>query len=172
MAHVVGIDEAAAAQLDTLASVVYPGEVDVEGGLDDAKDDGDDVDAAVLGVEPADEPVDAVEGAVGAESEEVERIDDGGDGGLSEEEKLREDADGLEDLGQDPEPLRSPVSTTRKIRTRSRPTLTCMKPQLLSKIIMTNGDKAREPPKTIAPSFQAISLSRERGYSHCMTPRM
>jgi len=53
----------------------------------------------------ADEPVDAVESAVGSECDEVEGVDNGRDSCLSQEEKLREDADGFEDLRKHPHPL-------------------------------------------------------------------
>lgn len=103
--EVVGVDDAAVAQLDALPRPVHPGEVEVEGGLDDAEDDRDRVRLLVVGVELLEDPVEQVEAAVGAEEDDVEGGDDGGDGGLAEEEELREDADGFEDLGKDPEVL-------------------------------------------------------------------
>jgi hypothetical protein len=103
--EVVGIDDAAVAQLDALARPVDPGKVEVEGRLDDAEDDGDGVGLLVVGVEPAPYPVEQVQAAVGAEEDDVEGGDDGRDRGLPEEEELREDADGFEDLRKDPEPL-------------------------------------------------------------------
>jgi hypothetical protein len=169
--HIIRINNATATQLDSLAGVVDPEEIEVKCRLDNAEDDGDGVDAVVIGVETANEPVDAVESAVRAESKKVEGIDDGGDRGLTEEEELGENADGLEDLGEDPKPLPVRVSLLYQgigIITK----LTRMKPQLFSKIIITNGDKINDPPRTIAPSFQAISRSRERGYSHCMIPKI
>ena len=103
--EVVGIDHAAVAQLDALARPVDPGKVEVEGRLDDAEDDGDGVRLLVVGVELAQDPVEQVQAAVGAEEDDVEGGDDGRGGGLPEEEELREDADGFEDLREDPEPL-------------------------------------------------------------------
>lgn len=104
-AQVVGVDDAAVAQLDALARPVDPGEVDVEGGLDDAEDDGDGAGLPHVCVELVQEPVDDIEGAVGAEEDDVERGDDGWDGGLAEKEELWEHAEGFEDLGEDPEVL-------------------------------------------------------------------
>lgn len=54
----------------------------------------------------AHDPVEDVQEAVGAECDEVERVDDGRNGGLAEQQQLRDDADGLEDLRKDPEELR------------------------------------------------------------------
>lgn len=56
-AHVVGIHDAAAAELDALPGVVHPGKVNVERRLDDAKDDGHGVRLAASDVKLADEPV-------------------------------------------------------------------------------------------------------------------
>jgi hypothetical protein len=52
------------------------------------------------------DPVEQVEGAVGAQEDDVERGYDRRDRGLAQEEELREDGDGFEDLGEDPEVLR------------------------------------------------------------------
>ena len=52
-AQIISVDDTAATELDTLACVVDPGEVDVERGLDDAEDDGDLVRAGVALVESA-----------------------------------------------------------------------------------------------------------------------
>ena len=104
-AQVIGVDDAAVAQLDALAGPVDPGKVEVEGRLDDAEDDRDRVWLFHVCVELAQEPVDEVEAAVGAQEDNVEGGDDGRDGGLAEEEELREHADGFEHLGEDPEPL-------------------------------------------------------------------
>lgn len=73
--------------------------------MDQAKDDGYLVWAWVALVEAADEPVEAVETTVGPKSKKIEAVDDGGDGSLAKEEKLRKNADGFQDLGEDPEPL-------------------------------------------------------------------
>ena len=70
--HVIRVYDTAATQLDTLASVVDPEEVEIEGCLNNAEDNGDGVDAVVIGIETTNKPVDTVESAVGAESEEVE----------------------------------------------------------------------------------------------------
>lgn len=108
-AHIVGVDDAAAAELDALAGVVYPGKVDVQGGLDQAEDDLDGLGLDILHVELARQPVKDVEPAVQAQREQVVAVDDGGHGRLAEEEELREDADGLEDVREVPEPLRHGV---------------------------------------------------------------
>ncbi len=103
--EVIRVDDAAVAELDALARPVDPGKVEVEGGLDDAEDDGDGVGLLHVCVELLEDPVEEVEGAVGAEEDDVEGGDDGRGGGLAEEEELGQDADGFEDLGEDPEPL-------------------------------------------------------------------
>lgn len=105
LAHVVGVDDAAGAQLDALPRVVDPGEVDVERGLQEPEDDLHGLGLGVVDVELAVDPVEDVQAAVEAEREEVVGVDDGGDGGLAEEEELREDADGFENIGEVPEPL-------------------------------------------------------------------
>lgn len=91
-AQIVGVHNTSATELDTLACVVHPSKIDVQGGLNDAKDDGDGIRAGVLLVKGANEPVEAVQGAVGAKGEEIEGIDDSGDGRLAEKEELRQDA--------------------------------------------------------------------------------
>lgn len=106
LAHIIGVDDTAAAKLDTLTRVVDPGEVDVEGGLNQAKDDLDGLGRNVVDIELADDPVQHVQTTVQAQSEEVIRVDDGGNGSLAEEEKLWEDADRFEDVGEVPEPLK------------------------------------------------------------------
>ena len=37
---------------------------------------------------------------------------------------------------------------------------------------ITNGDRSSDTPKTPPPIFHDNSLSRDRGYTHCMTPSM
>lgn len=103
--HVVGVDDAPAAELDTLAGVVYPREVDIQGGLDETEDDLHGLGLDVLYVELARQPVEDVEPTVQSQCEQVVAVDDGGNGGLAEEKELWEDADGLEDVGEVPEPL-------------------------------------------------------------------
>ena len=71
--------------------------------MNDAKDDAGRVKVAFS--DSTHEPVEDVEEAVGAESNEVEGIDDSRYGCLAEEEKLREDADGLKDDGEGPKDL-------------------------------------------------------------------
>jgi hypothetical protein len=102
--QVLGVDNAALAELDALARVVNPGEVDHQGCLYGAKDPARRVAVSLL-CGAAHNPVQDVEEAVGAEGDEVVRIDDGGDSGLAEEKQLRNDADGFEYLGEDPEEL-------------------------------------------------------------------
>lgn len=92
-------------QLNALAGVVDPGEVDVEGGLDDAENDRDGVGFAHVGVEFADDPVEDIEAPVGPECYKVVGVEDGGDRCLAEEKELGEDADGLEDYGEGPAEL-------------------------------------------------------------------
>ena len=104
-AQVVGVYDRAVAQLDPLPRPVDPGEVEVESGLDEPKNDGYRVWGPVVAVELAPYPVEDVEPAVGAEEEDVEGGDDGGDRGLPEEEELRKDADGFEDYGEGEKPL-------------------------------------------------------------------
>jgi len=118
--QVVGVHDRAVAQLDALPRPVDPGEVEVEGGLDEPEDDGDGVGRAVVAVELAPDPVEDVEAAVGAEEEDVEGGDDGGDGGLPEEEELREDADGLEDYGEGEEPLVWQARVSEQVRHEDR----------------------------------------------------
>ena len=60
------------------------------------------------------DPVEDVEGAVGAQADEVVGVDDRGDGGLAEEEELWENADGFEDLGEDPEDLISMLESAQQ----------------------------------------------------------
>lgn len=96
-AQVIRVHHSAIAQLNPLTRPVYPSEIDVEGSLDDAEDDGHRVDMAVAEVETAPDPVEDVEGAVGAEEEDVEGGDDRWHGGLAKEEQLGENADGFED---------------------------------------------------------------------------
>lgn len=115
--HVVSVDNAATSELDALASVVNPGKVDVQGSLDNAENDGDGVGLLAGDLEFTDEPVDTVEGAVGTESDEVEGVDNGWDGCLSKEEKLRKNANGLENLGEYPHPLQV-VSNVQAVRER------------------------------------------------------
>jgi len=119
-AHVVGVDDAAVAELDALAGPVHPGKVNVEGRLDDTEDDRDGVGMPVVGVEHAEGPVEQVERAVGAKEDDVKGRDDGGNGRLAEEEELREDTDGLEDLGEGPEPLGGLVERTAQYPSTGR----------------------------------------------------
>lgn len=105
LAHVIRVNDAAAAELDALARVVDPGEVDVEGGLDEPKDDLDGFRGHIADVELADDPVQNIQAAVETQGEEVVRVDNGRNGGLAEEEELREDAHGFEDVRVVPEPL-------------------------------------------------------------------
>lgn len=172
-AQVIGVDDATVAQLDTLAGPVDPSEIEVEGCLDDAEDDRDRVRTLVVGVEPANDPIDEVEGAVGAQEDDVEGGDDGGYGGLAEEEELREDTDRLEDLGEDPEPLAGTVRTLgpKRIMTGRR-VCTSRKPQSSddSKMSMTKGEITKHPARIRAASFHATSRSRVRGKTKRMTP--
>ncbi len=105
LSYVVGVDDAAVAELDALARPVDPGKVEVEQGLDDAENDGEVVEQVVGGVEGALDPVEDVEAAVGAEGEQIVGVNDGRNGGLAQEQQLGQDGDGLEDLGEGPEPL-------------------------------------------------------------------
>lgn len=91
-------------QLDTLACPVDPGKVDHKRCLYGAPNPTGRV-AISRFVGAAHDPVQNIQEAVGAESDEVERVDDGGYGGLAEQEQLRDDAEGLENLGEDPEEL-------------------------------------------------------------------
>ena len=91
------------AQLYSLPAVIYPSEINIKCGLYDAEDDGYRIRFPVIRIELAHNPIQDVERAVGTEGQEVEAVDYGGDGCLSEQEELREDADGLEDYGEDPE---------------------------------------------------------------------
>ena len=104
----------ASSQLDALPRVIYPGEVDVQRRLDDAEHDGDGIEVALLLVGDALNPVEDVEGAVGAQADEVVGVDDRGDGGLAEEEELWENADGFEDLREDPEDLISMLESAQQ----------------------------------------------------------
>jgi hypothetical protein len=114
----------------------------------------------VVGVEQAKGPVEQVERAVGAEEDDVEGRDDSGDCRLAEEEELREDADGFEDLGEGPEPLMG-VSAVRISGVWGK--LTSLKYHASLNIIMTMGERIRQPRRMTPPSFQATSRSRVRG---------
>ncbi|KAJ6442577.1 mannosylphosphorylation protein (Mnn4) [Purpureocillium lavendulum] len=118
-AHVVGVDHAAAAELDALPRVVDPRKVDVQGRLDDAEDDRHGVGLASADVELAPDPVEAVQAAVRAEGHQVEGVDDGRHGRLPQEQQLRQHAGGLEDLGEDPHPLLSSARPSSSAPTRS-----------------------------------------------------
>jgi hypothetical protein len=51
---------------------------------------------------PSHDPVQDIHEAVGTKCDEVEGIDDSRNRGLTEEEQLRDDANGFEDFGKDP----------------------------------------------------------------------
>jgi hypothetical protein len=81
---------------------------------------------------------------------------------LSEEKKLGQDADRLEDLREIPNPLRRWLAAGLDRRNQEE-LRTVKKDQLLSKISIAKGDNTSEPARIAAPSFQAISRSLVRG---------
>ena len=103
-AQVFRIDNAALSQLDTLACPVYPRKVEDKRSLYGAPDPASGIDVFDL-VDTACDPVKDIHEPVCAEGNEVEGIDDGGNGGLAKQQELRDDADRLENLGEDPEHL-------------------------------------------------------------------
>ncbi len=103
LTKIVGVDDSTASQLDPLSAVVDPCEVDVQCGLNDAKDDAGRIEETFVDATP--DPVEDVEEAVATERDEVVAIDDGRNGGLTEEEKLWQDADALEDDTEGPDNL-------------------------------------------------------------------
>jgi hypothetical protein len=64
------------------------------------------------------DPIQDIEEAVCTECDEIERVEDGGHSSLSEEEELWDNADGLEDFGEDPEDLRMLVVNLWRSGTR------------------------------------------------------
>ena len=85
LAQVVTIDHAAAPQLYPLPGVVDPGEVDVQGSLNNAKDDADGIEEVFRADQPP-EPIYNVEGAVAAERNQIVAVQNRRDRGLSKEQ--------------------------------------------------------------------------------------
>lgn len=102
---IVSVDDATVSELNPLSRVVHPEEIEIEGRLDDSKNDGHGIRFPVVGIELSPDPVQAVQSSVGAQGNEVEGIDDGRDARLSEEKELGQDTDRFENLREIPDPL-------------------------------------------------------------------
>jgi len=88
-------------ELNALAGPVNPGEVNHKGCLNRAPNPRRRV-AIVILIGTANNPIENVQKAICTECNKVERVDDSRHGGLTEEQELRDNADGFEDFGKDP----------------------------------------------------------------------
>jgi hypothetical protein len=104
LAQIVRVNYASASQLDSLAAVIHPGEVNVEGGLNNAEDDANRVEEMLCGT--SNNPIEDIECTVPAKCYEIVTVDDGRYGRLAQKQKLRQDAHAFEDDAEGPQGLR------------------------------------------------------------------
>ena len=93
LSQIIGVDNAASPQFDTLATPIDPRKINVKSGLNDSEYYRNGVGKVIF--DTSNNPIHDVESTIGAQSKEVEGVDDSGYGRLTQKEELRKNAEGF-----------------------------------------------------------------------------